>query len=598
METLYDKASLILNPGIYDTGEVYCTKPLDGSGDLTFTRASNASRVGPDGLLEKVRTNILRQSNSFDTTWGTSGSSVTSGQSGYDGTSNAWKLERVGAAGLAYVYQTLNATGIHSYSVYAKANTNSWILLQDTSSGGASGYFDLENGVAGSVSALSHSITSVGDGWYRITVVGNRTTNDYIRIFVASANGNLTVSGSIFIQNSQFETGDIATEYIPTTTSARSTFAGITVDGTSVPNVPRLDYTDSTCPKLLLEPSRTNSVFPSEDFSNYLGVGSTVVTNAAVSPNGYQNADKIIATTSTLQHNRYTTFTYTGASSYSVYLKAAGYNYAQMYGGGSAPNRFSVVINLTNGTIDTYDNISESQIEITAMGNGWYRLAVNNFNASANFIAVAPIPSAGMARNASYDILYTGDNTSGIFAWGIQVEQNASYSTSYISTQNAAVTRVIDRFSKTGLGSVINSQEGTLFVEMATFSTNMGTTLFSLSDGSPNNNIYIGYTATTNQISSVLASGGVARAVFNTFAFNVTQPNKIAISYKEDEVTMYVNGTLIGTDTSAIMPAAGTLTQLKSDFGQGSFPLAASISQLLIFPTALTNAQMAELTTL
>ena len=59
METLYDKASLILNPGIYDTGKVYCTKPLDGSGDLTFTRASSATRVGPDGLIEKVRTNLI-----------------------------------------------------------------------------------------------------------------------------------------------------------------------------------------------------------------------------------------------------------------------------------------------------------------------------------------------------------------------------------------------------------------------------------------------------------------------------------------------------------------------------------------------------------
>ena len=61
---------------------------------------------------------------------------------------------------------------------------------------------------------------------------------------------------------------------------------------------------------------------------------------------------------------------------------------------------------------------------------------------------------------------------------------------------------------------------------------------------------------------------------------------------------MYVNGTLVGSDTSAAMPAAGTLNEFSSDFGQGSFPLAANISQALIFPTALTATQLAELTAL
>ena len=100
----------------------------------------------------------------------------------------------------------------------------------------------------------------------------------------------------------------------------------------------------------------------------------------------------------------------------------------------------------------------------------------------------------------------------------------------------------------------------------------------------------------SNQISSVFASGGVAQAVLNSFAFNVTEQTKIAVSYKTNEVKMYVNGTLIGTDTSATMPAAGTLNEFSSDFGQLSFPLAANIKQAIIFPTALSNADLAALT--
>ena len=53
--------------------------------DFTFTRGSNlsATRVGPDGLIEKGRENLLLQSNNFDTTWANSSSTETSGPVSY-----------------------------------------------------------------------------------------------------------------------------------------------------------------------------------------------------------------------------------------------------------------------------------------------------------------------------------------------------------------------------------------------------------------------------------------------------------------------------------------------------------------------------------
>ena len=65
----FDDASLVMIPSGYKDQKVYSVKPIDGSGDLTFSRASNATRVNSSGLVEKVRTNLLLQSNSFDTTW-------------------------------------------------------------------------------------------------------------------------------------------------------------------------------------------------------------------------------------------------------------------------------------------------------------------------------------------------------------------------------------------------------------------------------------------------------------------------------------------------------------------------------------------------
>jgi hypothetical protein len=62
MSQFYDQASLVMVPSGYKTGKVYSQKPLSTDGELTFTRASSATRVGPDGLIEKVRTNLILQS--------------------------------------------------------------------------------------------------------------------------------------------------------------------------------------------------------------------------------------------------------------------------------------------------------------------------------------------------------------------------------------------------------------------------------------------------------------------------------------------------------------------------------------------------------
>jgi len=56
----YDDASLIYYPSGYKAGKAYSLKPTDGSGDLTFTRASTATRVNSAGLIESVATGVPR----------------------------------------------------------------------------------------------------------------------------------------------------------------------------------------------------------------------------------------------------------------------------------------------------------------------------------------------------------------------------------------------------------------------------------------------------------------------------------------------------------------------------------------------------------
>ena len=62
-------------------------------------------------------------------------------------------------------------------------------------------------------------------------------------------------------------------------------------------DIPRIDYTDSTEGVLLLEPSRSNIIPYSEDFSNSAWSPTpslvTVTSNQFISPDGTQNADRL-----------------------------------------------------------------------------------------------------------------------------------------------------------------------------------------------------------------------------------------------------------------------------------------------------------------
>ena len=95
-----------------------------------FSRGSNlaATSVGPTGLIEKGRENLLLQSNQFDTTWTAVGTTLTSGQSGYDGTNDAWLLSK-DSGQYRRIIQNISFSGVYTLSVYAKANTLSQIIL-------------------------------------------------------------------------------------------------------------------------------------------------------------------------------------------------------------------------------------------------------------------------------------------------------------------------------------------------------------------------------------------------------------------------------------------------------------------------------------
>jgi hypothetical protein len=58
--SLFEDASLIVTPNAVKAGKLYSIKPTDGAGDLDVVRATTATRVNSDGLIESVANNVPR----------------------------------------------------------------------------------------------------------------------------------------------------------------------------------------------------------------------------------------------------------------------------------------------------------------------------------------------------------------------------------------------------------------------------------------------------------------------------------------------------------------------------------------------------------
>jgi hypothetical protein len=596
MANLYDKASLVLPTSpAYKDGAIQAYKPLTSQGTFDFSRGSNlaATRVDANGLIEKGRENLLLQSNRFDTTWYDSGISQLSNQEGYDGTNHAWKITRGSA--FNYKAQDVTKSGVQTFSIYAKADSFNFILLRfqraSTSYGGR--YFDLVNGTAlgydGS-GVIDSSITSVGNGWYKISVTFNESLLRVLLYPVPTDNGvGAGGSGSVYIQDAQLEQGLVATDYIET--GASTAQAGILED------MPRLDYSGgASCPSLLLEPQRSNLLTQSEFIgsSSWIKTRTTAIANQLISPDGNLNAYKLSETADSGLHALSINTSVVNGTTYnvSVFAKKGSSSFIQLlFGTNNVSGNPYVNFDLDAGT---FQNNGISSVNIENYGNGWYRcsgtIVISGGTTLTYYLAKVNSLSATRAS------VFAGNVNNNIYIYGFQLEEG-SYPTSYIPTYGSSVTRSGDSCSKTGISDLIGQSEGTLFAEV--IATQEGYWYLSLSDGTNANWVFVGQDLpSTSQFRAYLRVGSVTYA--DIYSPTITEGvNKIAIGYKQNDVVFYVNGVQVGSDTSANMPSNLSNFYLSSsDAGGGAQGITGNIKQTLLFKTRLSNAELASLTTL
>jgi hypothetical protein len=333
--------------------------------------------------------------------------------------------------------------------------------------------------------------------------------------------------------------------------------------------------------------------------SNYFGaadwvkINGSIATNQATSPEGIGNASTFTEDTSSGFHVVYDNIVaaFSTAHTLSAFVKPNGRNimYLRMENASTGSGLGITYFNISTGQILT-DSSTSSSIE--AYANGWYRVSITATTPAAQSTLFA----IGLA-DADNSRSYTGDGTSGIYLYGAQAEPSATYPTSLIPTYGTSVTRVADAASKTGISSLIGQTEGTIYWEgkvdgFAPINESLPISLFATGATTSGAQIYVTFLA-NGRISYVVYDGANVQAqVQTTTSFYTLGTNiKIAAVYKANDFTLYINGVQIGTDTSGSVVAASELyLDYKNNVGNYS------TSQVLLFKTRLTNAQLAELT--
>ena len=200
---------------------------LTGVGTVRWN-ATGALNVGQ-------RSNLLIRSQEFDVgaTWTPSNSSVTANAAlAPDGSTTAERLIDSAASGGHYINQggiASPASGFATLSIYAKADTLQWLQLFSSTHWVN---FNVLTGVIGQKSGSAvAAIEPAGNGYFRCSFTFPATggSGSAFIILMASDAGAISYTGtgkSLLIWGAQYESGETASAYIPTTTLPVTVGAG------------------------------------------------------------------------------------------------------------------------------------------------------------------------------------------------------------------------------------------------------------------------------------------------------------------------------------------------------------------------------------
>ena len=614
--------SLLQIPSAVSDSKLHSVLPNNGKGDFTFDRSTGATRINKDGLIEEVGyfSSELVQNGNFselgseliingdfatDSAWNKLNATISGGKGNLDGVGQTSLLWQTILTQNKFYKTTFTISNYNGTGNARLINNDGSSIYEITSNGTFTVYFQhtIANGnflfraTSGAVYSIDNvSVKQVdpndrwilGTGWgygdgvvscdgtqtgntdcsqnlptptgktYKITYTISEYTSG--GVFIRLGSGNATTTQASVGTFSEILNGADATQV---KIRANSTFVG-TISNISVVEVqgdrPRLSYdiTNGVVedkPHLLLEPSSTNLFTFSENFTDWNGYQAT--SNSTTAPDGssvlFLNFEdvRMFPTTTISSSTEYTA---------SIYLKA---------------NKAAQV---------KVRNIRGSDTAIT-LTTDWvrYKFTATSTSTSTNALLIDARFSQGLGATGLEIALF-----------GAQIEAQ-SFATSYIPTAGTTITRAAETCNNSKPS--VNSTEGVLYAEIAALADDSTDRRITISDGTTNNRMCIGFDNASNKIKYFLISSNSSQVNEDVSVSDITQSNKIAFKFKANDFELYMNGSVIASDTSGSTFSANTLDVIKfAGFTGTTQEFYGKVKGLAVYNEALTDAQLIELT--
>jgi hypothetical protein len=456
-----------------------------------------------------------------------------------------------------------NLSNSHTYSIYLKQNGRRYAQLATvTTQGVFRPIFDLQDGVyvsnAGNNTGATTLIESVGDGWYRCSVILPSNTTNFTQVTVILQNSATYQSylgdptKGVYVWGAQLNEGALNT-YLPTTTRL---------------NIARIDYSTGEA-ALLVEPQRTNLLTFSEQFDNasWNKTGVTVDVGNYLSPTNELNA-KLLTSSGLSSANRIEkTITVSPSTTYtlSVFIKQ---------------NPLFPTLNVARLNIVGVVNTTDFFQNFTA-NSQWQKITLTYTTASNE-------------TGIRLRILRESTQAFSLLIWGAQLEAGA-YPTSYIPTTSASVTRNRDEIIKTGISSLIGQSEGTIvFKANVVQPIGLGVQLLlKVSNDSESQLFIVSYVANDGRVAFDFYIGSSYSFSLTSASTILSGVNIIGVVYKAGAYKLYINGSQVASSTNS-SPITNTISKLS--IISGAAPMYYDF--LNVWKTALTNEQLITLTTI
>jgi len=416
--------------------------------------------------------------------------------------------------------------------------------------------WSIANGEAthtGSASYLSQSILNPNTQYKVKIKVSQASGSNFVQIYMGGS------PASVLIQN--------VGEYEYIFTSQSSIGLGFALRGAGnvgIDNVSVKEYLgqevvpDSGCGSWLFEPQSTNTLTYSEDFSQWTNISATL-TSGQLSPSGEYNATKISGTIGS-------SVIYIGATSSATATRSI---YARSVSGTGTAKLMSFNANTNN---------------LFTLTEDWQRFELTG--------------TTNTGGNTSFYIDFR-DNTqtlNEIIVWGGQSEE-LDYATSYIPTEGSTVTRNQDVCNNGGSLASINGTEGVLYAEVSNVSKEDYSNI-ALTDGTNSQRVQIYFNKDALSLMFFVRVDGVLLATHtvSSSGINYEDTNKIAIKYKTNDISFWLNGIKVGTSTSGTL-IPNKFTQLGFNSGAGG-AFYGKTKAVAVWKEALSDSELQSLTTI